>query len=148
MVHVPDLAPMGHPQLIAVGWLSQVEPFSRGPINDAFVGALLSLLEDPWQPSVAAGAHRCEFCRVSGGPTRLEHAGRSISLGALNLYVPHEGRVFVSPSLIAHYIDAHEYAPPVIYQEAIVRCPPMRSIEYLRAILRNGPRGFTRHKSR
>jgi hypothetical protein len=145
MVHIPDFTPMGHPQLIAVGWLAQGEPYPRGPINEAFVDALLNLLTDPWQPSVSAGVHRCEFCRISGGRARLQYGGRSICLGAVNLYVPDEGRILVSPSLIAHYIDAHEYAPPEVYQAAVLRCPPMRSIEYLRAILSNGPPGFTRH---
>ena len=148
MVHVPDLTPMEHPQLIAVGYLAQGEPFSRGPIGEVFVGALLDLLLDPWQPSVAVGFHRCEFCRISGGPQRLQFADRSIPLGASNLYVPHEGKIFVSPSLIAHYVDAHEYAPPQVFQEAVLRCPPMRSIEYLRAILSNGPPGFARRQAR
>ena len=119
---------MEHPQLIAVGYLAQGEPFSRGPIGEVFVGALLDLLLDPWQPSVAAGFHRCEFCWVSGGPQRLQYADRSIPLGASNLYVPHEGKIFVSPSLIAHYVDAHEYAPPQVFQEAVLRFPPMRSL--------------------
>jgi len=144
MVHVTDLTPMGHPRLIAVGWLARGEAFSRGPVSDAFVDSLINLLQDPWQPSVTAGAHRCDFCRISGDPAQLLQAGRSIHLGALNLYVPHEGKIFVSPSLIAHYVDAHEYAPPDIYQAAVLRCPPMRSIQYLRAILSNGPPGFAR----
>jgi hypothetical protein len=97
MIHIPDLTPMEHPQLIAVGYLAQGDSFSRGPIGEVFVGALLDLLLDPWQPSVAAGFHRCEFCRISGGPQRLQYAGRSIPLGASNLYVPHEGKIFVSP---------------------------------------------------
>ena len=147
MVHVPDLTPMGHPQLIAVGWLAQGEPISRGPISEAFVGALVSLLLDPWQPSVPIGVQHCDFCRISGGPGRLQHAGRSIYLGALNLYVPYEGKILVSPSLIVHYIDAHEYAPPQVYQDAVLKCPPMRSIEYLRAMLSNGPPGFTRQEA-
>jgi hypothetical protein len=148
MIHIPDLTPMEHPQLIAVGYLAQGDSFSRGPIGEVFVGALLDLLLDPWQPSVTAGFHRCEFCRISGGPQRLQYAGRSIPLGASNLYVPHEGKIFVSPSLIAHYVDAHEYAPPEVFQEAVVRCPPMRSIEYLRAIVSNGPPGFARRQAR
>jgi hypothetical protein len=142
--------PIGHPQLIAVGWLAQGEPYSRGPISKAFVDALLSLLGHPylWQPFYALGWHCCEFCRISGGPDTLrlrkpddlgKHADLSISLGTLNLFVPHEGKIFVSPSLIAHYIDAHEYAPPEIYQTAVLRCPPMHSIEYLKAILNDGP---------
>ena len=147
MVHIADLTPIGHPQLIAVGWLARGAPFSRGPVSGAFVAALISLLENPWQPRVPIGAHGCEFCRISGGPAQLVHAGRSIQLGALNLYIPHEGKIFVSPSLMAHYIDAHEYAPPDIYQAAVLRCPPMRSIGYLKAIVSNGPPGFLRREA-
>jgi hypothetical protein len=148
MVHSPDLAPLAHPRLIAVGWLARGEAYVRGPVDTAFVDALVGLLENPWQPSVPVGAHRCELCRISGGPARLHHAGRSIPLGALNLYVPYEDNIFVSPSLIAHYLDAHEYAPPAIYREAVLRCPPMRSVAYLRAILRNGPPGFAQRETR
>jgi hypothetical protein len=147
MPHIADLTPIGHPQLIAVGWLARGAPFSRGPVSGAFVAALISLLEDPWQPHVPIGAHGCEFCRISGGPAQLVHAGRSIQLGALNLYIPHEGKIFVSPSLMAHYIDAHEYAPPDIYQAAVLKCPPMRSIGYLKAIVSNGPPGFLRREA-
>jgi hypothetical protein len=87
--------------------------------------------------------------RLSGGPAQLEHAGRMISLGVLNLYVPYQGKIFVSPSLIAHDLDAHDldahdYAPPEDHQEAVLACPPMRSMEYLKAMVKNGPPGFTR----
>jgi len=148
MVHIPELAPMEHPQLIVVGWLAQGEPFSRGPISKPFVDALLGLLENPWQPYVAGGAHHCPFCRISGCPAQLQYGGRLIRLGQLNLFVPYEGRILVSPSLIAHYIDAHDYAPPEVFQAAVLRCPPMRSTEYFRAILRNGPPGFARRDAR
>jgi hypothetical protein len=50
----------------------------------------------------------------------------------------------VAPSLILHSMDAHEYAPPAAFCEAVLACPPMRSMDYLRAILKNGPPGFTR----
>jgi hypothetical protein len=144
MVHVPNLEPLGHPQLIAAGWLDTGKPFAIGRIGEPFVGALLRLMADPWQPGISPGFHRCGFCRITGGPAQLHHAGRSLSLGVLNLYVPAEGRIFVSPSLIAHYADAHEYCPPQVYQDAVVACPPMRSMEYLRAILRNSPPSFSR----
>ena len=143
MVHIPDLTPMEHPQLVAVGWLAGGQPYERGPVSEDFVHALFDLLEDPWQPCAAAGFHRCDLCRISGGPARLEYRGRSISLGVRNLHVPGDDKIFVSPSLIAHYIDAHEYAPPEPYQHAVLQCPPMRSIEYLKAILKNAPPGFT-----
>jgi hypothetical protein len=30
-----------------------------------------------------------------------------------------------------------------LYQHAVLQCPPMRSIEYLKAVLKNAPPGFT-----
>jgi hypothetical protein len=45
---------------------------------------------------------------------------------------------YVAPSLVLHYVDAHEYLPPESFQRAVMACPPMRSMEYLRAISRHG----------
>ena len=36
--------------------------------------------------------------------------GQSVSVGNQNLFVPHASGVFAAPSMILHYIDAHEYA--------------------------------------
>jgi hypothetical protein len=142
MVHIPDLTSIGQPRLIAVGWLARGQSYDRGPLPEAFVAKLLDLLENPWEPYATAGFHRCDFCRISGGPAQLQSGSRSISLGVRNLYVPGDGKLFVSPSLIAHYMDAHEYCPPQSYQHAVLKCPPMRSMDYLRAIRENGPPSF------
>ena len=53
-----------------------------------------------------------------------------------------DGFVYVAPSLILHYIDSYRYSPPVAFQEAVISYPPMRSMEYLKAILKNGPKGI------
>ncbi len=65
-------------------------------------------------------------------------------MGVSNLFVPVGGLIFAAPSLILHYMDSHGYSPPVEVCKAVVRCPPMRSIEYLRAILKHGPKEFVR----
>jgi hypothetical protein len=52
--------------------------------------------------------------------------------------------LYAAPSLILHYIDAHEYAPPEAFCEAVLACPPMGSEAYLQAIIRNGPPEFAR----
>jgi hypothetical protein len=54
-------------------------------------------------------------------------------MGVSNLFVPADGRVFVAPSLIV-YVDAHGYAPPVEFQRAVLKCPPMKSTAYLRQV--------------
>jgi hypothetical protein len=33
-------------------------------------------------------------------------------------------------------------SPPTEFQRAVMACPPMCSMEYLKAILENGPRGM------
>lgn len=58
----------------------------------------------------------------------------TISMGSTNLFVPGAAALYVAPSLILHYMDAHEYAPPAAFCQAVLQCPPMRSMAYLRAI--------------
>ena len=41
-------------------------------------------------------------------------------------------------------MDAHGYSPPAEFQQAVMDCPPMRSMDYLKAILKNGPKGICR----
>lgn len=63
-------------------------------------------------------------------------------MGTSNLFVPAEGFLYVAPSLILHYMDAHDYSPPVDFQRAVMACPAMRSMEYLKAVIENRPQGF------
>ena len=43
------------------------------------------------------------------------------------------------PSMIAHYIDAHAYAPPAVFWEAVMKCPEMWSDAYAQALILDGP---------
>jgi hypothetical protein len=54
-------------------------------------------------------------------------------LGVVNLFVPGRACVYVAPSLIAHYIQAHRYSPPKEFVEAVLRCPETHSEEYVHA---------------
>ena len=139
--YIPDTAAEDS-KLVAVGWLEKGQPYTTGEVRDDIVDKLLTLLVDPWQPAVSAGHHRCSFCRISGGPGGLNHLGQLVKMGNLNLFVPGAGCIYVAPSSIPHYIDAHEYWPPVEFCDAVLACPDMRTPEYLRAILANGGRGL------
>jgi hypothetical protein len=133
------------PTLRAVGWLDPAHPHARGKIAPQFAHRLADLLREPWQPLTAAGIHTCSFCRLTNGthgryPTSPQiHGFVELSLGCNNLFVPSKGFVFVAPSLVIHYIDCHEYAPPSEFVEAVIACPPMRSMEYLRSLARASP---------
>jgi hypothetical protein len=127
----------------AVGWLDVTEPYTRGPVTRSFFETLVGLLVEPWQPFAAGGGHRCQGCRFSGGPGQLHFAGVTIAIGSSNVFVPGTDVIYAAPSLVAHYIDAHEYQPPEELIRAVEACPPMRSMDYLRRLRSAGGSGFT-----
>jgi hypothetical protein len=138
-----DLTPLTYlgrweDRLLAVGWLGAGHEYTTGTVSEAFFAALVRLLADPWQPVVATGRAVCGFCRFSGGPSQLSYAGSMVPLGVANLYVAGDDKVLVAPSLVAHYIDAHEYKPPTVFQEAVLASAPMKSISYLRDMKARG----------
>jgi hypothetical protein len=138
-MHYQDLAvweALGKPtgSLLAVGWLEENHPYPSGSVDTAFFAALVELLRDPWQPAMFVGRHACELCAFSGGPSVLDYNGVRVELGRANLFVPAQGVAYVSPSLMVHYIDSHAYLPPDEFRAAVLACPPMRSMDYLRAV--------------
>lgn len=143
MAHHLDLSDcdgFGDPpcRLKAVGWLDAQTPYPRGHTTRDFFDALAALAVDPWEPAALLGRHECPFCVFTGGPATLHVGEVTVSLGTRNLFVPDDDAVFVAPSLILHYVDAHQYAPPAEFQRAVARCPPMRSMDYLKAIRAHG----------
>ncbi|XYH97325.1 hypothetical protein ACMHYB_57805 [Sorangium sp. So ce1128] len=143
MAYYPDLGPcdyFGRWQdiLRAVGWHEPSHPFATGSVPESFFGALVRLLSDPWQPFAAAGHHSCPYCRFTGGPAELRFDGATIHVGVNNLFVPADNEVYVAPSLIAHYVDAHGYSPPPVFQAAVLSCPEMRSFGYLKSLRMRG----------
>jgi hypothetical protein len=129
-------------RLLAVGWLDRDRSYRRASVDETVFARLCELLHDPWQPFVTPGAHDCPFCRFTGGPAQLNYRDSTVQLGANNLFVSGDGVLLVAPSLILHYIDAHEYAPPEQFCQAVLNCPPMRSMAYWKAIREHGPPGL------
>ena len=83
----------------------------------------------------------------------IERDGLVVYFGATNLYVPGDGCVYVAPSMIAHYVDVHNYEPPAVFWEAVMNCPEMASEAYKQALIANGPAnedwvGAVRHITR
>jgi len=128
MTTFPDLTPCravsDDPNVLAVAWLAQGATFATGPVDREFFAKLLSLCNDPWQPAPEGGWRDCEVCQFDA----RQFKG--------HLFVPYEGKVYVAPTGIAHYIAAHWYQPPPIFIEAVMHCPPTRGIEYRRALQR------------
>ena len=122
----------------AVGWLERGMEYPKGPVSEEFFAALVRLCVNPWQPAAAAGRHPCSFCQFSGGPATVTYRGMTVLMGAANVYVPASDCIFVAPSLIVHYVDAHEYQPPAAFQCAVMECPEMRSLAYLTQLKSHG----------
>jgi hypothetical protein len=68
------------------------------------------------------GYHECDLCLS-------ERKG-----GITNLFIPGDGFLYVCPELILHYINDHQYSPPVEFCEAVLACAPMNSSDYLKVV--------------
>jgi len=113
--------------LKAVGWLERGKDFPRGDTDPKVFDRLVKLLHDPFQPAVIMGSHECDLCQFPG-----QH------IGTTNLFVPANETIYVCPELILHYIDAHWYNPPDEFCQAVLACPPTRSMDYKRLFLNHG----------
>jgi hypothetical protein len=134
MTWFADLSPCTYfgensaPVLRAVGWLEKRKPFEIEARDKRVYEKLQTLSNNPWQPNVTMGCHECELCAYEP------------ALGSENIFIPADGFLFVCPVLITHYMNAHSYGPPESFCDAVLRCPPMRSMEYLKSVLANGGR--------
>lgn len=116
--------------LRSIGWLGAQSEFVRCKASPEFFDKLKALCADPWQPVVSAGCHRCELCQFEAPAF---HG---------NVLIPFQGHVYVAPIAVVHYVAAHWYCPPDEFIEAVLACPPMRSIHYYKALLANGGRSL------
>ena len=114
-------------KLIAVGWLERGKPFRTGNVDRAVYDKLVEFRKNPWEPMSAGGSHQCDLCQFQGE-----------ARGSKNIFIPHDNLLFVCPEMIVHYMNAHGHAPPEIFCSAVLACPPMRSMQYLRAIVSVG----------
>lgn len=131
---IDDLSQYGNSaRLVAIGWLERGHQYPLGEVSPDVFTKLVDLLVDPWQPAIAGGGHPCDLCLY--GPEKS---------GGNNVFVPGDGRVYVAPELILHYMNAHRYRPPDEFCRAVSACPPMRSSEYRRALMSAAGPGFLR----
>jgi hypothetical protein len=127
----------------AVGWLEREAPFEVGKVDREFFTSLCQSLQRPWCPIGWGGSHACRLCQFTESTEASYFAAnvgrfRIRSSGGTVLFVPGNGFLYVTPDSVAHYIDAHHYAPPREFQEAVMKCPPVGSAEYFEALLANG----------
>jgi len=135
MASIKDLEPCRYfpvecDALIAIGWLGKGNDFETGPVSEHFIRKLKELCSAPWQPIAFAGCHVCELCQFDG------------PMFSANVFIPYQGKIYVAPIGVVHYISTHWYQPPQIFIEAVLKCPSIQSIDYKKALLANGGRSL------
>jgi hypothetical protein len=139
MTYFPDLAPYAygnraHPGVVHVGWLDDIHPFTKGPVDPLLVEKMKMLAATPVE--LSRGKHLCEVCveppdvvktsksLVPGGVKVLDlnctwykWAAPRMSNGEIR--VSSAGITFAAPILIVHYIEEHGYLPPACFLEAV-----------------------------
>jgi hypothetical protein len=109
-------------KILNVGWLGTTWQYPRGRCEKAVRDRLALLSLNP--EAVMRGFHYCEFCDVES-PIYLPVPGstQDAFLGTGEIRVADAGVTYAAPTLILHYIDAHEYLPPTVFREAVMRVP-------------------------
>jgi hypothetical protein len=106
-------------RLVNIGWLGADAPFPEGDTDPKVVAVLARLAVD--SQNVMRGYHYCEFCDAES-PLLVDVPGVGEAvLGTGEIHVPagDDGPVYVAPTLVVHYIEAHHYRPPDEFVRAV-----------------------------
>lgn len=113
--------------LVAVGWLHPHHAFPEADPDPAFLGKIREYAGR----SGASGA-ALSLGAAGGGFHTREFCGRAA--GTANFGVPAGDRLYLAPEMIAHYVEAHRYAPPAEFVAAVLASPLPGTREYVDAV--------------
>jgi len=129
-MYFPDLSPYQYgrdpldPAIVNIGWLSEDHPYETGDVPTDFVEAIRSMVAAP--VNLYRGVHQCEFCPAP--PVVTSPGGLKIAkplpgtTGNGEIRVPgSDGRTYVAPVLVLHYVEAHRYRPPESFVAAVLQ---------------------------
>ncbi|MBP2324707.1 hypothetical protein JOF56_005092 [Kibdelosporangium banguiense] len=110
-------------EVVAIGWLDPAEPFPLGVVPAELLDALLPLIANP--VNMTRGWHICQFCPQPADafpePLTVETPDGPAILGSAEIHIDGRGGDrYVAPTLIHHYIQAHRYAPPPSFVDAVL----------------------------
>lgn len=148
MTHYEDLSTYAYSEsvenktLLNIGWLGRDISFPRGVIPTGFVERL-AVAGSP-SINLMRGTHYCSVCPEH---TYEDHSywsvtlDRNIWLGMSEIDILGEGNIiYVAPSLIIHYIEAHDYLPPQEYMDAVMKMSVDEYLEISKTIPHGQPR--------
>jgi hypothetical protein len=124
-----------NPNLKRIGWLDVAKPYAYGRAQPEIEDILWEYCKttlNEWR-----GHHSCTLCPSSSSRNILvlERNGERVELGSDEIVVLGlEGKVFICPNLIFHYVRDHGYSPPYDFLAAVAKSPPPPSDIYFRSV--------------
>jgi len=99
--------------ILNIGWLDATQAFTQGKTSDDFRKSLQRLCDDPI--ILHRGFHACQFC-----PARP--VGRELTRGNGQIRVMgKDGIWYAAPTMVYHYVTAHDYLPPPVFIQAVLK---------------------------
>jgi len=135
MAYYPDLSQYeysdGLPAGICVkniGWLDIGHEFSVAPPSNSLLDALWRLAHISVFPT--RGMAFCHLCHPKWSDY-VCYSGEQLVLGSAEMALfGEDGKLYVAPNLLFHYVHVHSYSPPAEFVEAVMRCDRMPEGEY------------------
>jgi hypothetical protein len=126
MTYFRDLTPYQYcgnlKDVLNIGWLSAEHPFPKGDTPSGLADALAICAQRP--ENLCRGCHRCDLCSAPNQRdewTTYELSGRILELGNGEIRVTDsKGITYSAPTMVAHYVEAHQYLPPASFIEAVM----------------------------
>lgn len=118
---------------LAIGWLRRGQDYNRGPVPDGFLQALLAFCLDRHTVCARPGTLPCPLCGERVQPLTLD--GETVQFGVAEIRVIGREDIFAAPTLVHHYVSAHNYRPPDVFVRAVLAGPAPGSPEH-RALVR------------
>ncbi|WP_052549057.1 hypothetical protein [Enhygromyxa salina] len=130
--------------LLNVGWLDLDAPFLEGAVPAQAIARIEAAI--PLYLNAMRGIHGCPFCGDSDIYADID--GKSTLLGMSDIWIPSKlsETVYIAPSLILHYITAHQYMPPREVVDELLALPPFPALwntpegSYAKLVKRYGDR--------
>jgi hypothetical protein len=112
MTYFPDLSPYTYfpaetPGTVNIGWLDRWHAFPTGKTSAKFRAKLERVCQR--RVNQTRGFHSCDFCRAPNKP----HSSAEMRAQG-------ENRTYAAPSLVHHYVVAHDYKPPKEFIQAVL----------------------------
>lgn len=146
MTAFPDLTPLTYygaeaaQVLIAVGWLGRDMEYQKGPLPEPeLLRKLMRHVQQPYGgPLLLMGVHTCELCGAGEPTNRLRRLKvKTAKYNSGEFCLPYAGKLICAPLMLVHYLDAHEYAPPQEFWQALADAPEPGA-DFDRSIRENG----------